>query len=346
MRIGDREIGPDAPTFVIAELSGNHHQQLDEAIALVRAAADAGADAVKLQHYTPDTLTIDAPTPPFRVGAGTLWEGRTLYDLYREAMTPWEWYAPLREVADEHGLILFSTPFDRTAVDFLVEQGTPAFKVASFELVDLELISTVASHGLPLIMSTGMATVDEIDEAVRTATDAGATQIALLRCNSSYPAPVEEMDLATIADMRQRWPVVVGLSDHTLDHTAAVVSVALGGRIIEKHVTLDRGDGGPDAAFSLEPHELRRLVELVREAEGSLGGVRYGPSESEQASVPFRRSIFSVADIAEGDTLDRDNIRVIRPGAGLAPRELPQVLGRQAATDIPRGTPLSWDLVR
>lgn len=346
MRIGDREIGPDAPTYVIAELSGNHHQRLDEAVTLVREAAAAGADAVKLQHYTPDSLTIDSDAPPFQVGAGTLWEGRTLYDLYGEAMTPWDWYPALQEVAAEVGVALFSTPFDQAAVDYLLEHGTPAFKVASFELVDLELIASVASHGLPVIMSTGMASLEEIDEAVSVAFEAGAEEVALLRCNSSYPAPTSEMDLVTIRDMQERWPVVVGLSDHTLDDTAAVASVVLGGRIIEKHFTLDRGDGGPDAAFSLEPAELRRMIEQIRRTEEALGQVRYGPSETEKASAPFRRSIFAVVDIPEGATFDRTNVRVIRPGAGLAPRELPNVLGRTAATAIARGTPITWDLVR
>lgn len=343
--IGDREIGPGRPVYVIAELSANHGHDLATARAIVDAAAAAGADAVKLQTYTADTMTIDSDAPPFRIGEGTLWAGRNLYELYEEATTPWAWHAELQAQAAELGLDLFSTPFDATAVDFLADLGTPAMKIASFELVDLELIRAAAATGQPLIISTGMATEAEIDEAVTTAVGAGAAGIVLLRCNSSYPAPVAEMDLRTIPAMAERWGVPVGFSDHTLGTTAATVAVSLGACVIEKHLTLRRADGGPDAAFSLEPEEFASMVAAVREAEASLGGVRFGPSEHERHSLAFRRSLFVVADVAAGERLTRENVRAIRPGDGLAPRHLDEVLGRAAGRAIERGTPLVWDLL-
>lgn len=343
--IGDRLVGPGHPVYVIAELSANHGHDLGTAKAIVAAAADAGADAVKLQTYTADTMTIDADTPPFRIDEATLWAGRNLYDLYREAAMPWEWHGELQAMATDLGLDLFSTPFDAGAVAFLDDLGTPAMKIASFELVDHDLIRTAAATGRPLIISTGMATIEEIDEAVDAAQDAGATGLILLRCNSSYPAPLDEMDLRTIAAMGERWSVPIGFSDHTLGTTAATAAVALGASVIEKHLTLRRADGGPDAAFSLEPHEFVTLVEAVREAHASLGEVRFGPSEHERASLAFRRSLFVVADVAAGEALTRDNVRSIRPGDGLPPKHLDAVVDRIAATDIRRGTPLSWDLL-
>jgi len=345
VELAGRPVGPGHPVYVIAELSANHNGSLDQACDVVRAAAEAGADAVKLQTYTPDTLTIDSDAEPFRVGEGTLWAGRTLHDLYAEAMTPWEWHEDLQALAGELGLQLFSTPFDRTAVDFLDAMDPPAFKIASFELVDLELVAETARRGRPLIMSTGMATDDEIDDAVRVARQSGAPGVVLLRCNSAYPARPDEMDLRTIPDMAARWGVPVGLSDHTRGTTAAITSVALGACAIEKHLTLDRGAGGPDAAFSLEPPELAQLVVAVREAEAALGDVRYGPSPAEQASLAFRRSLFVVADVAEGEELTAANVRSIRPGQGLAPKHLSDVVGRKAARAVARGTPLTWDLV-
>ena len=331
--------------WVVAEISGNHNGDLGRALDLIRMAGEAGADAVKFQTYTADSLTIDADGAEFRIGAGSLWEGRRLHELYQEAATPYEWHDALFVEADRAGLVPFSTPFDAAAVDFLEQYDPLVHKIASFELVDLALVRHAAGTGRTLIMSTGMATVDEIDEAVRTALDGGAGGIVLLRCNSAYPAPVDQMDLHTMVDMAARWEVPVGLSDHSLGTTASVTSVALGACMIEKHVTLARSDGGPDAAFSLEPDELARLVVAVREAEASLGHVRYGPSPGEESSRVFRRSLFVVADIAEGEPFTEDNVRAIRPGHGLAPRHLPEVLGRTAARSVTRGTPMAWDLV-
>lgn len=343
--IGGRAVGPGHPVFVIAELSANHGHDIETAKAIVRAAAGAGADAVKVQTYTADSLTIDATTPPFRIGEGTAWAGRQLYDLYEEAATPWEWYDELLQLADELGMLLFSTPFDVAAVEFLEAFDPPAYKLASFELVDHALVREIARRGRPVIMSTGMATADEIEEAVEVATAAGAAGIVLLRCNSSYPAPVGQMDLRTITAMAERWDVPVGLSDHTLGSTAATVAVALGATVIEKHLTLRRADGGPDAGFSLEPDEFAAMVRGLRDAEASLGDVRFGPSAAEQPSLAFRRSLYVVEAVEAGEAFSTTNVRSIRPGGGLAPKHLPAVLERRAASAIERGTPLSWALV-
>jgi pseudaminic acid synthase len=345
MQIAGRPVGPGAPTYVIAELSANHRNSYESAVRLVEEAARAGVDAVKLQTYTADTITIDSQRPEFRIGSGTVWDGRTLHDLYAEAATPWEWHEPLRRVAAEHGLELFSSPFDRTAIDFLSSLGVPAFKIASFEIVDVGLIAQVAHTGKPMIISTGMATLDEIEEAVATARDAGARDIALLKCTSAYPAPPEEADLRTIPDMAARFGVPVGLSDHTLGTTVAVAAVAVGAAIVEKHLTLSRADGGPDGSFSLEPHELREMVGAIRTAEQALGSVSYEPSAHEAGSRSLRRSLFVVADIGAGEAFTEANVRSIRPGHGLHTRHLSEVLGRTASRDIERGTPLSWELV-
>ena len=331
--------------WVVAEISGNHNGDKQRALDLIAVAADAGADAVKFQTYTPDSLTIDADTAAFRIGAGTPWEDRRLHELYQEAATPYEWHDELFATAEARGLVPFSTPFDAAAVELLEAYDPVVHKIASFELVDLELIRVAAATGRTLVMSTGMATAEEIDDAVAAARSAGAGGVVLLRCNSAYPAPVEEMDLRTMADMGRRWDVPVGLSDHTLGTAVAVAAVALGAAMIEKHITLARADGGPDAAFSLEPDELAGLVAAVREAEAALGGVRYGPTPGEEASRVFRRSLFVVADVAPGEAFTRENVRCIRPGHGLAPKHLEDVLGRPATTAVPRGTPLSWDLV-
>jgi N-acetylneuraminate synthase len=341
--IAGRPIGAGHPTYVIAEISANHGGGLAQAEQLVRAAADAGADAVKLQTYTADSLTLDSDEPWFRVGEGTLWAGRTLHDLYEEAHTPWEWHEQLFALAHELHVDIFSSPFDRAAVELLDRLDAPAMKIASFELVDLELIAQAAATGRPVILSTGMATVEEIDAAVATARDAGASGIVLLRCNSAYPASPAEMDLRTIPDMAQRWDVPIGFSDHTLGATAAITAIALGACVLEKHITMSRAEPTADSAFSLEPDEFRRMVDAIREAESALGGVRYGPSPHEENSLAFRRSLFVVADIAAGETLTADNVRSIRPANGLAPRHLPEVLGKRAARDLTRGTPLSWD---
>ena len=343
--IGGRAVGAGAPCYVVAEISANHNQSLDRAIAIIRAAKQAGADAVKLQTYTPDTLTIDSDREWFRVPDTTLWGGRTLYALYGEAFTPWEWHETLFRVAADEGLGCFSTPFDRSAVDYLEQLGTSVYKVASFENVDLGLLEYIGRTRKPVIMSTGMASLGEIEEAVRTLRSAGAGPLALLKCTSAYPASPRSMNLRTIPHLRDAFGVVAGLSDHTMGSAAAVAAVVLGASIVEKHFTLSRADGGPDSAFSLEPGELRHLVDDIRVAEEALGAISYDRSDEELKSLCFRRSLFVVADVKAGQVLTAENVRSIRPGYGLPPRHLPEVLGRQAASDIARGTPLSWDLV-
>lgn len=343
--IGARTVGAGWPTYVIAELSGNHNGDLGRALAIIDAAAEAGADAVKLQTYTADSLTIDSGAPPFIISGGTPWDGRRLYDLYREAATPLAWTEQLFERGRSHGLDVFSTPFDAAAVDLLEALDPPAHKVASFELVDHGLLQRVGATGRAVVASTGMATAEEIDEAVGVLRQAGCHDLVLLRCTSAYPARPESMDLRTIPDMAARWSVPIGLSDHTLDHVSSITSVALGACMIEKHLTLRRSDPGPDSAFSLEPHELAELVTAVRTAEAALGSVRYGPSPEERSSRVFRRSLFVVADVAEGEPFTEANVRSIRPGDGLAPRELGRVLSARARRPIAAGTPLAWDLL-
>ena len=343
--IGGRRIGPGEPPYVIAELSANHGQELERALELVGLAADAGADAVKLQTYTPDTITIASDKPWFRIESGTRWDGRTLHDLYAEAYTPWEWHAQLKAAAEARGMQLFSSPFDATAVELLESLKVPAYKIASFEIVDLGLIRLAASTGKPLIISTGMATLAEIEEAVGAAREAGATQIALLKCTSSYPAPPEEANLATIPHLGAAFDVPVGLSDHTMGIAVPVAAVALGAVIIEKHMTRARADGGPDGAFSTEPDEFAAMVGAVREAALAVGDVSYTPTAHEVGSRRLRRSLFVVEDVAAGDELTPQNIRSIRPGDGLHTRHAEEVYGRHAARAIDRGTPLSWDLL-
>jgi pseudaminic acid synthase len=343
--IGERVIGPDAPTYVIAELSANHNQSFDQALRIVHAAREAGADAVKLQTYTADTITLRSDKECFRIKGGTLWDGRTLHELYQQAFTPWEWQPKLKKVADALGMHLFSSAFDESAVDFLEEMSVPAHKVASFELVDVGLIQKMARTGKPLIMSTGMASEDEIVEAVSAARAAGATQIALLKCTSAYPASPQDANLRTIPAMAHRFGCPVGLSDHTMGIAVPAAAIALGANIIEKHLCLRRADGGPDAAFSLEPEEFRAMVDAVRTAEKSLGEVQFSPGPSESGSRKFRRSLFVVADIKKGELFTRANVRSIRPSDGLHPRYLSGVLGKHAACDLERGTPLSWPLV-
>ena len=344
IKIRQRRIGAEYPAYVIAEVSANHHQNLEQAAKIIRAARDAGADAVKLQTYTPDTMTIACGRPEFRI-KGTLWDGRNLHELYGEAYMPWEWQPRLKQVANDLGLDLFSTPFDGTAVDFLERINVPAYKVASFELVDIPLIQRVARTGKPLIMSTGMATVDEIEEAVQTARQAGAKEIALLKCTSAYPAAAEEMNLRTIPELARRFGVPVGLSDHTIGIAVPVAAAALGACMIEKHLTLSRSEPGPDSAFSLEPQEFKAMVDAVRIAEKALGRVHFGFSAKEASSRVFRRSLFVVQDVKRGDRFTVENVRAIRPAHGLHTRHLPEVLGQHASRDIERGTPLSWDLV-
>ena len=342
---GTRRIGQGHPVYVIAEVSANHHQKFDEAVKIIQAAKDAGADAIKLQTYTPDTITIQSDKEHFRVGGGTLWDGRNLHDLYREAYTPWEWQPRLKKIANDLGLDLFSSPFDATAVDFLETMNVPVYKVASFELVDIPLIQRMARTGKPLIMSTGMATLEEIEEAVQAARSAGATDIALMKCTSAYPALPDEMNLRTIPELSRRFDLPSGLSDHTLGIEVPIAAVALGASIVEKHLTLSRSEPGPDSAFSLEPLEFKAMVDAVRVTEKALGEVHFGCSPKEANSRTFRRSLFVVEDVKRGETFTAANVRSIRPAHGLHTRHLPEILGRHATHDIERGTPLSWDLV-
>jgi len=343
--IGDRQIGAGQPVYVVAELSANHNQDFDQAIRLIQVAKESGADAVKLQTYTPDTITIRSDLEHFQIRGGTLWDGRTLHELYGEAYTPWDWQPKLKRVADDLGLGFFSSAFDSSAVDFLESMGVPAYKVASCELVDVPLLQKISRTGKPLILSTGMATIEEIEEAVKTARQAGAGKIALLRCTSAYPALPREMNLRTIPELERRFEVPVGLSDHTMDIAVPVVAVALGACIIEKHFTLSRSLKGPDSAFSLEPAEFKAMVEAVRVAEKSLGEIHFGLTDSERSSRVFRRSLFVVQAVRQGEAFSEENIRSIRPGQGLHTRHLPQIVGKRASRDIERGTPLSWDLV-
>lgn len=345
MQIADIVIGPGRPTFIIAEVSANHGRDFDRAVQIIKAAKAAGADAVKLQTYTPETITFPSSAEPFRVGGGTLWDGRTLHELYAEAFTPWEWHPKLKETADELGIVLFSSPFDFTAVDFLESLDVPAYKIASAELVDIPLLQKVAETGKPLIISTGMATLAEIAEAVDAVRAAGARDIALLRTNSAYPAPPDEMDLRTIPHLAEAFNVPVGLSDHTLELAVPVAAVALGATIIEKHLTLSRDLGGPDSAFSLEPDEFKAMVRAVRTTEKALGRIRYGPTSREAGSLPFRRSLWVVEDIRAGESFTHTNVRSIRPAHGLHPRYLHVVIGRKAVQDLEAGTPLRWEHV-
>lgn len=344
MVIGGRQISPRHSCYIVAEMSANHGQSFDQAVQIVCAAKEAGADSIKLQTYTPDTITVNCRTEYFRI-EGTIWEGRNLYELYGEAYTPWEWQPKLAKIANDLGMDCFSTPFDPTAVDFLEAMNVPAYKIASFELVDIALIQRIARTGKPIIMSTGMATLEEIEEAVKAIREAGGTQLALLKCTSAYPALPEEMNLRTIPDLAARFGVPVGLSDHTLGIAVPVAAVTLGACIVEKHLTLARSVPGPDSAFSLEPQEFKQMVDAIRTAEKALGRVSYELTKSEAASRVFRRSLFVVADVKAGEVFTEENVRSIRPGHGLPPKWLPELLGRRAMRDIARGTPFSQDLM-
>jgi pseudaminic acid synthase len=341
IHIADRPIGPDHAPFVIAEMSGNHNQSLDRALAIVEAAAEAGAHAIKLQTYTADTMTLDVRGGSFEINdPDSLWAGQNLHDLYKQAYTPWEWHAPIMERARELGLICFSSPFDETAVDFLEDLGAPVYKIASFENNHLPLIEKAASTGKPLIISTGMASLGELDDAVLTARDAGCTNLVLLKCTSTYPASPYNTNIRTIPHLRELFDCEVGISDHTMGVGVAVASVALGASVVEKHFTLARADGGVDSAFSLEPSELATLVSETERAWQSLGQVRYGPTLAEQKSLVFRRSIYVAADIAAGEPFTADNIRIVRPGHGAPPALYRQLLGRKARCSFSCGEPL------
>ncbi len=346
IEIAGRLVGDGHPPYVVAEMSANHRGDLEHAIALLRAVAACGADAIKLQTYTADTLTLDSDAPAFRITSKGPWNGRTLYDLYSEASMPWDWQPHLKQIADELGIAFFSSAFDETSVAFLEDMDVPAFKVASCELVDIPLLRRVARAGKPVLISTGMGTLDEIDDAVRAVRETNPrASLALLKCTAAYPTPVDQVNLATIADMVGRYEVPVGLSDHTLGAAAAVAATALGATIIEKHVCLSRADGGPDAHFSIEPAELRQLVADVRTSSLARGVVAYGPTDEERDTLPFRRSLFAVHDIAAGEALTSSNVRAIRPAGGLAPRHIDELLGCTARARITRGTPLTWDLL-
>jgi len=346
VHIEGRPVGATHPPLVVAEMSGNHAQSLDRALAIVDAAADAGAHALKIQTYTADTITLDVTREEFCITDPTSpWAGRSLHALYDEASTPWEWHAAIFERARRRGMIAFSTPFDESAVDFLETLDVPCYKIASFEIVHLPLIRKVAATGKPMLMSTGMASLEEIEAAVRTALEGGCPELVLLRCTSSYPAAPEDIHLRSLPDLRRRFGCQVGLSDHTLGTAVAVAAVALGAVVIEKHLTLSRADGGVDAAFSLEPHELAALVRDTDMAMRALGSVHYGATDSERSSLTFRRSLYVAKDMRAGDVFTSQNLRVIRPGFGLPPKYYDEILGRRVVSDVAKGTPVSWELL-
>ena len=344
MKIGKREIGGDAPAYIIAEMSGNHAGSIDNAKKIIHAAKEAGADCIKIQTYTPDTMTIPCDKSYFQIGEGT-WNGENLYQLYQKAYTPWEWQPELKKEADSIGIDFFSTPFDKTSCDFLEEMGVDFYKIASFEIVDIPLIEYVASKGKPIIMSTGMSSLGEIEEAVNAIRRQGNEQLALLRCASAYPAITDEMNLMTMRNMAEVFGVTVGLSDHSMGSVGAVTAVALGAKIIEKHFCLDRSIENPDASFSMNPSEFAQMVNDIRQAEKAIGKVSYGVTKQEKENVTFRRSIFCVKDIKKGERLTEENIRIIRPGHGLSPKYYEEVLGQVALEDIERGTPLCHSII-
>jgi pseudaminic acid synthase len=347
MDIENCQVGNEHPPFIIAEMSGNHNQSLDRALAIVEAAAASGVHALKIQTYTPDTMTIDLDEREFHISdPDSQWKERSLFQLYAEAHTPWEWHAPIFSRARELGMIPFSTPFDESSVELLESLDTPLYKIASFENTDLQLIRRVAATGKPMIISTGMATVTELDETVRTARAAGCRNLVLLKCTSTYPATPENTNILTIPHMRTLFDCEVGLSDHTLGVGVSVASVALGARVIEKHLTLSRADGGVDSAFSMEPEEMAQLVVETKRAWHALGHVSYGPTVAEQKSLVYRRSLYVVMDLKAGDVLTTENVRAIRPGMGLSTKHFDEVLGKHVTRDVPRGTGLKWEFIR
>ena len=344
-KIGEMEIGENSPTFIIAELSANHMNDFDIAVKTIEAMAESGADAVKFQTFTPDTITIDCDNEYFQIKQGTVWDGQVLHDLYEDAYMPWDWQPKLKKIAEDLGLIVFSSPFDKTSVDFLEDMDVPAYKIASFEITDIPLIEYVASKGKPIIISTGIASLEDIELAVKTCLDEGNDKIALLKCTSSYPAPFEEINLNTIPDIENKFGVVVGLSDHTLGGEVSTAAVALGAKIIEKHFILDRNMEGPDSDFSMEPDEFKQMVDSIRNIEKALGTVSYDLSDKVKANREFSRSLFVVEDIKKGEIITEDNVRSIRPGFGLHPKYLKEILGKNVNQDLKKGTPFKLDFI-
>jgi len=344
MKINDRHIGAGYPVYIVAEMSANHNRDFNQALRIIEAAKEAGADAIKIQTFTADTMTINVQNEFFKI-KNTIWNGKNLYDLYSEASTPWEWQPKLKEAANKLGMEFFSTPFDHSAVDFLEKLDVPVYKVASFELVDLQLLKRIAKTGKPVIMSTGMASLADISEAVKVFKESGGKQIALLKCTSAYPAPPEEMNLRTIPNLAKIFEVPVGLSDHSIGIETAIAAVALGACIVEKHFTLSRDLYGSDSSFSIEPEELQTLVRAIRCVEKALGSVCFGTTEQEKSSLVFRRSLFVVEDIEANEEFTEENVRSIRPGFGLHTRHLEEVIGCRAKTYIPKGSPLDWDMI-
>ncbi|MCB9805868.1 pseudaminic acid synthase [Candidatus Nomurabacteria bacterium] len=345
-KIKNRKIGDGHPAFIIAEMSGNHNHSLSKAKKIVDAVAKSGADAIKLQTYTPDTLTIDVHNKYFTIKSNNIWKGKNLYELYKKAYTPWEWQEEIKKYSEKKGLICFSTPFDETAVDFLEKMKVPLYKVASFEIQDLELLARIGKTKKPVIISRGLASKDDIENAIKTLKRAGSKNIVVLHCISAYPAKLADMNVRTVSDIRKTFKVLSGLSDHSISHTATIAAIAQGACVIEKHITLKRSDGGPDAEFSLEPLEFKQLVKEIRDTELALGKVSYEIGKNEKNNVVFRRSIFAVEDIQKGEKITRKNIRVIRPGYGLPPTELKKVLGSVANKNIKKGNPILWPLIQ
>ena len=343
--ISDKKIGEGYPTFIIAELSANHMNDFDIAVKTIEAMADAGADAVKFQTFTPDTITIDCDNEYFHIKQGTVWDGQILHELYEDAYMPWDWQPKLKKVAEDLGLIVFSSPFDKTSVDFLEDMDVPAYKIASFEIMDIPLIEYVASKSKPIIISTGIASLEDIELAVKTCLDTGNDKIALLKCTSSYPAPLEEINLNTIPDIKDKFGVVVGLSDHTLGGEVSTAAVALGASIIEKHFILDRNMGGPDSEFSMEPQEFKQMVDSIRNVEKALGEVSYELSDKMKSNREFSRSLFVVKDMKKGEIITEDNVRSIRPGFGLHPKYLKEILGKRINKDLKKGTPFKLEFI-
>ena len=345
MKIENKEIGPNQPTFIIAELSANHMNDFDIAVKTIEAMKEAGADAIKFQTYTPDTITIDCDNEYFQIKQGTIWDGQVLYDLYEDAFMPWDWQPKLKKIAEDLGLIVFSSPFDKTSVDFLEEMDVPAYKIASYEITDIPLIEYVASKGKPIIISTGIASLEDIEFAIKTCLDAGNDQIAILKCTSSYPSPFDEINLNVIPALEEKFNVVVGLSDHTMGSEVAIAGVALGAKIVEKHFILDRNMDGPDSEFSMEPQEFKQMVDSIRNVEKALGNDNFEKKEKMIINQDFSRSLFVVKDMKMGDVITEDNVRSIRPGFGLHPKYFAEILGKKVNTDLKRGIPFELKFI-